>query len=174
MDGVSVRPMREDEAEAVRAMRLRALQSAPDAFGSRYEDELAVSPDQYERRTRRTIESNDLEILVAETSGELVGMCFVHLLAEDHTCGDVGGMWVEEQYHGRGVGRALLAESEAWSLARGAVAIILWVTEGNSTAQGLYESAGYRPTGRDNVHPVRNWLTVFQMQKQLTVAPGDS
>ena len=55
---------------------------------------------------------------------------------------------VLEQYRGRGIGRALMAEAERWALQRGASEIELHVWEANLRAVGFYEGLGYATTRR--------------------------
>lgn len=48
----------------------------------------------------------------------------------------------------RGIGRGLLAESEAAARAAGAATMLLEVAASNAAARALYDGAGYRPVGR--------------------------
>lgn len=158
-----------DDLEAAHALRLRALKAAPDAFGARYEAELEVTVEERQRRTLELLAEQRREVLLAEVRGKPVGMCFVHFLADEPACADIGGMWVDEEYQARGIGRRLLGEAESWSLARGASDFVLWVTKGNATAQALFESAGYRLTGVQETHPTRLWLTVLELRKHAAL-----
>ena len=50
---------------------------------------------------------------------------------------------VTKEAEGRGVGRALMDEAEAWARERGHRGVTLSVFAGNGRAQALYERVGY-------------------------------
>ena len=56
-------------------------------------------------------------------------------------------MWVAPEARGRGVGRRLLAEIEAWIASCGGVTVQLSVTNEAAAARRLYEAAGYEADG---------------------------
>jgi aminoglycoside 6'-N-acetyltransferase I len=105
-----------------------------------------------ERRTleRALGESRpDAALLVAEH--ELVGPAGVAYVetATDYFTGERHGhlaiLIVTEEGEGRGVGRALLATIEAWSVARDYRLLTLNVFATNARARDVYERAGYVP-----------------------------
>ncbi len=53
-------------------------------------------------------------------------------------------MWTDPAARSTGVGRALVDEVVAWATGE---SVQLWVTQGNSAAQRLYESCGFVLTG---------------------------
>ncbi len=55
---------------------------------------------------------------------------------------------VAASYQKMGVGRQLLDIAEKWAIDRGKLCILLDVRESNTTAKGLYLSAGYEEIGR--------------------------
>ena len=60
----------------------------------------------------------------------------------------VSDLVVAKDLRGRGIGRRLLAEAEAWARLQGASAIELSVYEFNQGAQRFYEAAGYGTLSR--------------------------
>lgn len=121
---------------------MAALSEAPYAFGSTLEKE---SPLPEENWRARLADPTRLR-LVAEANGRVIG-----------TVGggpsEVGGvanltsMWVHPSARGQGVGSALVAAVLEWAHESGFEQVFLWVAEGNSDAEHLYERHGFHRTG---------------------------
>lgn len=97
------------------------------------------------------LDSSHVELFVAELAGNLIG--FVDLDSST-TCPnpsiaglEVLRLYVQQPFHGRKVGRALisLAEDRAQRKAKGAVWLTAWV--GNHHALGFYKALGYQDVG---------------------------
>ena len=56
-------------------------------------------------------------------------------------------MWVDPSARGRGVAQRLIRAVALWANGRGSSRVVLFVQEANTSAQRLYERAGFRPTG---------------------------
>ena len=109
----------------------------------------------------------DAAVLVAEDAGAdgATPLGFVHLITQtDYFTGEPHGhvsiLVVSPEGEGRGIGRALLAASEAWARERGYALLSLNVFEGNRRARALYDRAGYTPE-------------TIKMVKVLTADPAD-
>jgi len=76
------------------------------------------------------------ETTVYEADGRVVG--FLSLVGNE-----VGGIFVDPDYQGRGVGRALMD-----SVSRGRVTLELDVFEANHSARGFYAAYGFEVIGR--------------------------
>lgn len=87
-------------------------------------------------------------VLVAEIDGRVVG--YVHgedfRLLYEPALVNVLGIAVATADQGRGAGRALLADLEAWARARGAHALRLVSGEARPGAHAFYGRLGFRPT----------------------------
>jgi ribosomal protein S18 acetylase RimI-like enzyme len=86
------------------------------------------------------------EFLVGLAGVELVGMG--GLLRRSPTEAEIKRMRVHPDFQRRGLGSQILGELEARAQALGCSEIRLDTTEGQVAARRLYESAGYRETGR--------------------------
>src|SRR3954466_3606916 len=93
----------------------------------------------------------DVILLVAESSGAVVGYAYAGLEGNDYMAlrGPAGVLYdlvVDPARRRRGIGRLLLDASLAALAARGATQIVLSTAERNQPAQRLFASAGFRPT----------------------------
>jgi len=147
---VVVRPVRAGEAAALRAVRLRALADAPEAFGETLEHSRARGPASYEELVADAVAGRAF-VGVAELAGELVGMTGVRR----HDPGKFGhramvwGVWVAPEARGVGVAGALLDQAVAWSRVAGVGTLELTVVVDNLVALRLYRRAGFVVYGTD-------------------------
>ncbi len=162
---MEVRPLTADEWEVFRDLRLRALADAPDAFRSTIAEGRAIADAEWEAMHRRTAEHPDGVTWVAEIEGVPVGQAFSRV---EHSTVGIFGMWVAPEGRGKGAGRALLGAAEAWGSSRGCTTASLSVTAGNSPAERLYRSAGYRPTGTSEPLREGSDLACVEMTKPLS------
>lgn len=151
-----IRALREDEWPLLRELRLRALRDSPDAFSPLAED-VAREADDYWQRGARAFASGAASLLVAERDGHAVGLVSATAVGDT---GYIGAMWLEPAARGAGLGRELLDSACAALRARGCVRLALSVTESNTAAIALYESAGFARTGESKPlrpgSPLRN------------------
>jgi ribosomal protein S18 acetylase RimI-like enzyme len=155
--GVVVRPVRADDAELLRTVRLAALADTPSAFGSTYESEVAQPASFWTDRIAGSLGATDRITVFAEfenttdsSTRAVVGLCGGWLSPADGDApriAEIVSMWVAPIARGHGVADALLDAVNAWADARGADEIELWVTRGNTPAIRRYERAGFRETG---------------------------
>lgn len=94
--------------------------------------------------------------LVAVLDGQVVGVLFLTFgqqapfVREDRRAhGYVSELFVEAAHRGHGVGRALLAEAERLTRARGLDRLIIGVVAGNDRAEETYRRAGFAPYSRE-------------------------
>ena len=140
---MEVRRLRADEAERLRALRLRALADAPWAFGSSYARERRYEADWWAARARQ---DGDV-VYVADAGDALVGMAGGFCPEEGVVM--LWGMWVAAEARGHGLGRALVESVIGWARERGAATLRLEVTDTGPAqpAAALYRSLGFEPTG---------------------------
>jgi len=120
--GVRVRRVRPDEWRALRAIRLRALADAPDAFGATLADE-AMDPDaSWQQR------ASDRVSFVAELAGGLVGVAGVGPAPVEAPVAMLYAMWVEPEVRGTGVATAIVEAAVGWARDAGYPGLGLGVT----------------------------------------------
>ena len=151
------------EGPRLRALRLRALREAPDAFCATLEETAARPPESWTRQLR------ELATFVAVLEGDDVG------LVRGGPDGDRPGvawllsMWVAPEARGRGVGDALVQAQVAWAREAGFPTLCLEVGAHNGPAMRLYERHGFRRTGRTRrLDPPRQHL----LEVEMALSPG--
>lgn len=153
MAGTAIRRIGPDEWVLLRRLRLEALQEAPAAFGSTYEQELAFD----EERWRSRLETS--AYFVAEFDHEVVGMvCAVRLAEPDDErppTMELVSMWVAPGQRRRGTGALLVDAVLGYARSEGEPVVGLWVAKGNEVAEALYRSAGFERTREEQGMPGR-------------------
>ena len=150
----SVRRLRADEVEAYRALRLRALADAPDAFGEPAAEARARDAEGWTRLAHSLTAPDGNAMFVADGEGSLVGMA---IGLRDPARADsvtLVGMWIDPAWRRRGLASALVSAVLDWAAAQSRPRVCLWVTETNHGAGRLYASLGFRPT--DRYQPLRS------------------
>lgn len=160
----SLEPLHPNHWTRYRAVRLRALADAPDAFCASLAGAQAMS----EAEWRGRLEPSDRRVtLVAVDGAADVGL--VATCLQDDGCAHVYQMWVAPEARGRGVGRLLLHRALSHAREWGAPAVLLSVFPHNAAAIGLYQSVGFAFIDDDD------GATCRPMRVELRVsAPSDS
>lgn len=125
---------------AVRALRLRALQEVPAAYGSTYAAELRLSEADWQERlaTAQTYLALDANLVVGMVTAIWARNADMHL----------DGMYVAPPARGSGGAQALIEAVVELTQWRGGDRVVLQVTEGNAPALRCYEQFGFVSTGR--------------------------
>jgi GNAT superfamily N-acetyltransferase len=132
---VLIRPARGDEVDAL-VSTYEWLFAAPGSRPSQWDARKAAM------RLRAAIESEDVEILVADDEGTVVGICTVYDDIDSVRFGRRA--WVEDlavapDHRSQGAGKALLDAAKAWGRARGASRLELESAEARVDAHRFYE-----------------------------------
>jgi ribosomal protein S18 acetylase RimI-like enzyme len=140
---VQVRPLRPEEAEAFRSIRLEALQRHPEAFGSTLEREAAQPLGFFAERLARNA------VFGAFQGEALVGVVGFYALDGPKTRhkGVLWGMYVKPAARGRGVAEALTARVIAQAHRERVEALQLTVVSPNERALRFYRRMGFSTYG---------------------------
>lgn len=146
---ISVRVLLEEDARALRALRLRALLDAPDSFLSSYDEEAAQPESLTAERLRHTAGSRDSGVLGAFDGEALVGM--LGLAREGHARAAhrarLWGMFVAPEARRLGAGRALVEAAARRLREAGVEQVHLTVATTAADARRLYTRAGFLVVG---------------------------
>ena len=134
-----IRATRREDWQLLRDVRLRALQEAPYAFLTTYE-EAAVHPDDLWQE--RATPGDRAVTFVLEGDGRFEGIVAGFADEEAPTVYLVA-MWVAPERRGSGVARQLVEQVVEWARGRGADRVILSVEPRNERAARLYERCGF-------------------------------
>ena len=170
MAALVIRTFLADEWPAYRALRLRALGDAPDAFSSTLAAEQALPLETWCARLARGAASGIDHPLLAELDGEAVGLAWAKVDADDASLVNLFQMWVAPGVRAQGVAAALLDEAIRWATARGADALQLGVNCANLAAVRLYRRAGFIETGWRE--PMRPGSALVEQRMRLALAAG--
>jgi ribosomal protein S18 acetylase RimI-like enzyme len=131
-------------------LRLRALESAPQAFGQSWESAAARPDDHWQQRLADVVVGNNNWLVFAERDGRLIGMTGAFQWPEDIEANRamIIAVYVEEDHRGQGIGEALMRA--VLEELRGHVATaILAVNPIQAAAVRLYERMDFKPTGTE-------------------------
>jgi ribosomal protein S18 acetylase RimI-like enzyme len=166
---MEVRVAREDDWEAIRDVRLRALLDAPDAFSSTYEEERGKGEPEWRSWVTGWSGAEQLTVLAMEENagwGLAVGVRWERGDAVAH----LYAMWVDPSHRRRGIGAALVEEVIRWAGRIGAGVVELRVTESNAAAVRLYERTGFAPAGERSPLRERSEVVTMTMRRRLRSA----
>ena len=163
-----IRKLLPEQWQAYRAIRLRALLEAPDAYGSTLAREQALAPDTWAARVAKAAVSGIDCPLVAERAGEFVGLAWAKVDADDAGIVNLFQVWVAPEWRGQGMAGALLQAAIGWAEARGARALQLGVNYANEAAVSLYARAGFVPVGAP--YPMREGTELLEQTMRLELS----
>lgn len=107
--------------------------------------------------------------LVAVYGDTIVGFTRVGPEDDEPGVGCVAALYVDPDFAGRGIGRALLDAAFAAFTDRGYTEALLWVFETNARARELYERAGLAPDGTTHTSAEFR-ATELRMRRRLSAA----
>lgn len=138
-----IRRVARTEGILLASVRLRALETDPDSFGSTYEREAAFEDAVWGERAGRSAAGDEIATFIAIRDAQAVGIVTASREREDGQTFVVTGMWVAPDARRAGVGLRLLTEAERWIASCGGAHVRLSVASTATAARHLYEAAGY-------------------------------
>jgi ribosomal protein S18 acetylase RimI-like enzyme len=160
---LSIRPTRDDDWQAVRALRLEMLHDTPMGFAETYETALAHDETVWRERGARGTADRSIS-LAAIADGRWVGTMGGYL---DEGQPLLVGVYVSPAYRGgTGVAELLLAGVERWAQQHSPT-LTLHVHADNLRARRFYEKHGYAETGVRVPYVLNPDETELEMRKAL-------
>jgi len=135
-----------------KAVRLRALQDAPHAFGSTYAKESQLTDSDWFRRVERWNGESGAAFLAIDQHSAC-GIAGSFLDQNDPTRAHLISMWTAPTHRQRGIGRLLVNHILNWARGRNARILQLMVTSNNEPAIRFYQRLGFTRTGRTEPYP---------------------
>ncbi|HKJ95722.1 MAG TPA: GNAT family N-acetyltransferase [Gammaproteobacteria bacterium] len=164
IERIEIREAGRGERALQEALRLAALEDAPDAFGEPY-DAIVVQPESYWRRLTASFAGRTGQIvLLGCLGGKPVGFVY-GIRSKERDEARLGGLWVEPHYRGQGVGRRLVQAIVDWAESKGFPSIGLWAPEHRPQVIALYRSLGFEPTGVSRALPGDEQRRIIEMRR---------
>lgn len=138
---MTVRALTNDDWVLWRGLRLDALATDPQAFGSTYEREVEFDEATWRQRIT-SFEDRPIGTLIDEIDGEALGMAGIGFF-DSATIPMLVSMWVRPSARRLGCGRRLVDAAVGWAREQSAAEVKLLVVQGNVEATRLYESRGF-------------------------------
>ena len=137
-----VRQLAPDEFTTLCAIRLRAVQDSPAAYGSTYEQAVGRSDADW-----RAWFDTATPFLAEDPDRAALGLAAMYREADEPAVAHLISIWVAPEARGTGIGDALVEEVVNFASVQGVAVVRLDVAEGNDQAARLYERNGFRLTG---------------------------
>ena len=166
----TVRSFSHAEWPLYKALRLRALEESPNAFGSTLALELKRTDIAWCERLKNAASSGQDCAFLAEVEGTPSGLAWAKADPYDPSTVHILQMWVAPNARGRGVGDTLLKAAIHWAKQHGASSVKLGASCGNTPAIRLYQRAGFVQIGA--MEPIRPGSTV--LAQNMVLALGKS
>jgi GNAT superfamily N-acetyltransferase len=154
----------------IRALRLRSLADAPNAFGSSLAAEEAWAHELWMARLTAAVSGRDCPLVAESTGpdGAMLGLVWAKCDAKDASVINLFQMWVAPEARGRGVAAALLDEAVTWARSIQARIVQLGVVRSNAPAIQLYVRKGFRDVG--DPEPIRPGSALLEQTMHLSLA----
>ena len=165
---LTIRPIHPGEWREYRRLRLRALQDAPDSFGSTYEAEATREDEAWAARIQQAYISGNDAALFAEYKSTICGLAWCKIDAHALEVANLYQMWVAPETRGIGAGSELLEAAIVWASQAGANVMRLGVTVADSPAMRLYVRRGFAKVGE--VEPLRLGSSISAQAMELKLS----
>lgn len=165
---LTVRPIHPDEWREYKRVRLRALQDAPDSFGSTHAAESTRADEAWASRLKLAHLSEKDVALFAEYQSMICGLAWCKIEAEAPEVANLYQMWVTPEARGKGDGSQLLESAIVWASRAGATVMRLSVTVADSPAMRLYLRRGFAKVGE--VEPLRFGSSIYAQAMELKLS----
>ncbi len=151
-----------EDWSSFRAIRLRALEDAPKAFGSTLAREKGYTENEWIQMLEKT---SHQAFIARKGTVEPVGLVVAG--PYDH-CAGLYSMWVDPACRGEGIGKALVQSVIGWAKKKGFAELLLDVTDENGAAIALYHACGFKETGvQGTLPPPRQHVKEHQLGIKL-------
>jgi ribosomal protein S18 acetylase RimI-like enzyme len=163
----SVRSFSPGEWPVYKALRLRALEDSPNAFGSTLAMELERTETAWAERLRNAASSGQDCAFLAECEGTPSGLVWAKADPNEPSTVHILQMWVAPNARGHGAGDILLKAAVHWARQYGARFAKLGATCGDTPAVRLYRRAGFLEVGAPE--PIRPGSAVLSQNMILVI-----
>ncbi len=140
---ITIRKIRPDDWQAVKALRLEALADAPYAFAETLAEAKATPDSVWQNRVQQNAEGKSSIGVLASENNRLVGMAVGLCNPDGNQKAHLVAMWVSPDHRGTGAAESLVQYIVNWARESGSTALVAGVTEHNPRAQAFYRRLGF-------------------------------
>jgi ribosomal protein S18 acetylase RimI-like enzyme len=151
-----------ENALVFKAIRLRALEDSPTAFGSTYARESKLTDEEWLQRSRRWATEGSIGYIAFEGESPC-GLVACYTEEQDPHAAHVISMWVDPGVRRAGAGKVLIEALTTWASSRGLGQLRLMVTSVNAGAIGFYKRLGFRMSGKTEPYPNDPAILEYEM-----------
>jgi ribosomal protein S18 acetylase RimI-like enzyme len=163
---IAIEPITALNTFLFKAVRLRALHDAPQAFGSTYAKEFQLTDSDWIKRVERWNGESGAGFLAMDED-TACGIAGSFLDQNDPTRAQLISMWTAPTHRQRGIGRLLVNEVLNWTRGRNARILLLMVTSNNESAIRFYQRLGFVRTGRTERYPNDPAVIEYEMSRPI-------
>jgi ribosomal protein S18 acetylase RimI-like enzyme len=163
---IEIQPITQSNASVFQAVRLRALQDAPYAFGSTYATESQFPDSEWQTRVERMNGHSGVGFLAVDGE-KACGIVGSFLDQDDQTRAHLVSMWTAPGHRQQGIGRLLVKTVLGWARRRNVQTVVLLVTSNNESAIQFYERLGFSRTGRTEPYPNDPNILEYEMSMRI-------
>lgn len=162
----AIEPITPLNALVFKAVRLRALRDAPQAFSSTYAKETQFSDSEWLTRVERMNGERGGGFLAMD-GGTPCGIVGSFLDEKDSTRAWIVSMWTAPTHRRQGIGQLLMREAADWASLRRVRHLLLMVASNNESAIRFYERLGFIRTGRTERYPNDPAVIEYEMARSI-------
>lgn len=145
-----VRCLEENEWLTLKALRLNALSTDPEAFSETLDEAKAFSDEYWIKVLKNTACFDSSKVFILESGNEILG--FVFGIRKNKEC-RLGGLWIDPVFRKQNLGNLLVQAVKEWSCQfDDSETLKLWVLDG--TLVRFYKNCGFELNGNKKEHPV--------------------
>lgn len=164
---IALDPLTLQNAMIFKAVRLRALQDTPSAFGSTYAKESQLTDADWVQRAAQWNGERSV-LYLAMDKDAACGIAGAFLDHDDASRAHLISMWTAPTHRQRGIGRLLVNQILGWARLRQASILQLMVTSNNQPAIVFYQRLGFTRTGRTEPYPNDPSLMEYEMSRLIS------
>jgi ribosomal protein S18 acetylase RimI-like enzyme len=140
---MGIRALTADDVDTYKAVRLRALRTDPDAFGSNVDRESAFDDATWRSRLSGFQDRPGCIFVDAVDADPCTARGVIGIAQPSDRDAMIWGMWVAPEHRRSGAATRLVDAAVAWATERSSSTVTLWVVRTNTAAIKLYERHGF-------------------------------
>jgi len=162
---ITTRPASEADLEQYKSIRLRALKTNPEAFGSTYEKARQRDGEQWLQGMRRMMAAGRFQFVF--DAERCVGLAAIYREGTAGS-GELCQMWVEPEQRGGSAATVLVRALLDWAEEAGVDRVELGVARDNERATRFYEKMGFVKTGECAITDPERGMECLRMRAEFS------